>query len=57
MVTKLYAFAAVGKGHDAFALRFGDREDVLEDGGGALAEAAAPETRVRGGLGGARGGS
>ena len=45
MVTKLYAFAAVGKGHDAFALRFGHREDVLEDGGGALAEAAAPEKK------------
>ncbi len=51
MVAKLYALAAVGEGHDAFALRFGDRENVLEDGGGTLAEAATPETRVRGGFG------
>ena len=57
MVAELDALAAVGERHDALAFGLGDRKDVFQYGGGALAEAAAPETRVRGGLGGARGGS
>ena len=42
VVAELYAFAAVGEGHDALAFSFGHGKDVLQNGCRALAEAAAP---------------
>ena len=42
MVAELDALAAVGEGHDSLAFGFRHGEYVLQDGGGALAQTAAP---------------